>query len=68
MLQWIIGNLPNSFLLSEAYLVEYCYFVKKDYNNAEASLTKLKTYGTASCHNGCPRQRPQVIRRYERPV
>lgn len=41
--QWIIGNLPKSFLLSEAYLVEgYCYFVKKDYNNAEASLTKAE--------------------------
>lgn len=38
--QWIISNLPNSFLLSEAYLVEgYCYFMKKDYNSAEKSLS-----------------------------
>ena len=41
--QWIIANLPQSFLISEAYLVEgYCYFMKKDYDNAETSLSKAE--------------------------
>lgn len=41
--QWIIKNLPESFLLSEAYLVEgFCYFLKKDLNRAEVSLTKAE--------------------------
>jgi tetratricopeptide (TPR) repeat protein len=39
--QWIISNLPNSFLVSEAYLVQgYCYFMKKDYQNAEKALSQ----------------------------
>lgn len=41
--QWIITNMPNSFLLSEAYLVEgYTYYMKKDYNSAEKSLAKAE--------------------------
>lgn len=37
--QWIIGNMPESFLLAEAYLVEgYCYYMTKDFNNSEKSL------------------------------
>jgi len=41
--QWIIANLPNSFLVSEAYLVEgYCHFMKKDYNRAENSLRQAE--------------------------
>jgi len=37
--QWIIKNMPESFLISEAYLVEgYCYYMNKDWNNAENSL------------------------------
>ena len=39
--QWIVSNLPNSFLISEAYLVQgYCYFMKKDYANAEKVLSQ----------------------------
>ncbi|MEE1275932.1 MAG: tetratricopeptide repeat protein [Fibrobacteraceae bacterium] len=39
--QWIISNLPQSFLVSEAYLVQgYCYFMKKDYQNAEKALSE----------------------------
>lgn len=41
--QWIIANLPNSFLISEAYLVEgYCHFMKKDYKRAETSLRQAE--------------------------
>ena len=41
--QWIIKNMPDSFLLSEAYLVEgYCFYMKKDYNNAEKSLSNAE--------------------------
>lgn len=41
--QWIIANLPNSFLVSEAYLVEgYCYFMKKNYPKAEKSLRQAE--------------------------
>ena len=41
--QWIISNLPESFLVSEAYLVEgYCYFIKKDYNKAVKSLEQAE--------------------------
>ncbi len=41
--QWIISNLPESFLVSEAYLVQgYCYFMKKDYKNAAASLEQAE--------------------------
>ena len=37
--KWIISNLPESFLVSEAYLVVgYCYFMKKDYKGAEKAL------------------------------
>ncbi len=39
--QWIVANMPESFLVSEAYLVQgYCYFMKKDYNKAEETLGK----------------------------
>ncbi|MBQ5463707.1 MAG: tetratricopeptide repeat protein [Fibrobacter sp.] len=39
--KWIISNLPESFLVSEAYLVVgYCYFMKKDYKNAVEALTE----------------------------
>ena len=42
--QWIISNLPESFLVSEAYLViGYCYFMKKDYQNALDALTQAET-------------------------
>ena len=41
--QWIIKNMPDSFLLSEAYLVEgYCYYMKKDFDNAEKSLSNAE--------------------------
>ncbi|OWV00673.1 tetratricopeptide repeat protein [Fibrobacter sp. UWR2] len=41
--KWIISNLPESFLVSEAYLVQgYCYFMKKDYKNAAASLEQAE--------------------------
>jgi TolA-binding protein len=36
---WIISNLPESFLVSEAYLViGYCHFMKKDYKGAITAL------------------------------
>ncbi len=42
--QWIISNLPESFLVSEAYLVQgYCYFMKKDYQNAAKSLEQAES-------------------------
>lgn len=42
--KWIISNLPESFLVSEAYLVMgYCYFMKKDYQNALEALTQAET-------------------------
>jgi tetratricopeptide (TPR) repeat protein len=41
--QWIIKNMPQSFLISEAYLVEgYCHYMKKDYNKAEKSLAQAE--------------------------
>ncbi|SHM24587.1 Tetratricopeptide repeat-containing protein [Fibrobacter sp. UWR3] len=41
--KWIISNLPESFLVSEAYLVQgYCYFMKKDYQNAAKSLEQAE--------------------------
>jgi TolA-binding protein len=41
--KWIISNLPESFLVSEAYLVVgYCYFMKKDYQNALDALTEAE--------------------------
>ena len=41
--QWIISNLPESFLVSEAYLViGYCHFMKKDYNNAAKALEQAE--------------------------
>ncbi|MBQ3838747.1 MAG: tetratricopeptide repeat protein [Fibrobacter sp.] len=40
---WIISNLPESFLVSEAYLVQgYCYFIKKDYDRAVKSLEQAE--------------------------
>ena len=42
--KWIISNLPESFLVSEAYLViGYCYYMKKDYDNAIEALTQAET-------------------------
>lgn len=39
--RWIINNQPESFLVSEAYLVlGYCYYMKKDFQNAEKALTE----------------------------
>ena len=41
--QWIISNLPESFLVSEAYLViGYCHFMKKDYDNAAKALEQAE--------------------------
>ena len=41
--QWIIKNLPESFLVSEAYLVVgYCYFMKKDYKGAVSALEQAE--------------------------
>ncbi|MCQ2062585.1 MAG: tetratricopeptide repeat protein [Fibrobacter sp.] len=41
--QWIINNLPESFLVSEAYLViGYCHFMKKDYNGAAKALEQAE--------------------------
>ena len=41
--QWIIKNLPESFLVSEAYLViGYCHFMKKDYNGAAKALEQAE--------------------------
>ena len=41
--QWIISNLPESFLVSEAYLViGYCHFMKKDYSNAAKALEQAE--------------------------
>ena len=37
--QWIISNLPESFLVSEAYLVVgYCHFMKKEYQKSAEAL------------------------------
>ena len=39
--KWIINNLPESFLVSEAYLIiGYCYFMKKEYRKSADALTK----------------------------
>ncbi len=41
--KWIISNLPESFLVSEAYLViGYCHFMKKDYNGAVKALEQAE--------------------------
>lgn len=41
--QWIVSNLPESFLVSEAYLViGYCHFMKKDYNGAVKALEQAE--------------------------
>ena len=41
--QWIVSNLPESFLVSEAYLViGYCHFMKKDYKGAVAALEQAE--------------------------
>lgn len=41
--EWIIKNLPESFLVSEAYLVVgYCHFMKKEYNDAIAALEQAE--------------------------
>jgi len=38
---WIIRNRPDSYLISEAYLVEgYCYYLDGDLRRAEANLNK----------------------------
>ena len=37
--KWIISNLPESFLVSEAYLVVgYCHFMKKEYKKSAEAL------------------------------
>ena len=39
--KWIINNLPESFCVPESYLViGYCYFIKRDYQNAIDALDK----------------------------
>jgi tetratricopeptide (TPR) repeat protein len=41
--KWIINNFPESFLVSEAYLVVgYSLFMKKDFQNALEALTKAE--------------------------
>lgn len=41
--QWIVSNLPESFLVSEAYLVMgYCRFMKKDYDGAVKALEQAE--------------------------
>ena len=41
--KWIINNLPESFIVSEAYLIiGYCYFMKKDYKNAFDALIQAE--------------------------
>ena len=41
--KWIISNLPESFLVSEAYLViGYCHFMKKNYQDALEALTQAE--------------------------
>ena len=41
--KWIINNLPESFIVSEAYLIiGYCYFMKKDYKNAFDALIQTE--------------------------
>jgi len=41
--KWIIDNLPESFLVSEAYLViGYCHFMKKNYQDALEALTQAE--------------------------
>ena len=43
--QWIINNLPESFLVSEAYLVVgYCHFMKKERQNASRVLLQAMDY------------------------
>ncbi len=41
--KWIINNLPESFLVSEAYLVMgYCQFIKKNYQDAIEALNQAE--------------------------
>ena len=41
--KWIINNLPESFLVSEAYLVMgYCQFIKKNYQDALEALNQAE--------------------------
>ena len=41
--KWIINNLPESFLVSEAYLVVgYCQFIKKNYQDAIEALNQAE--------------------------
>ena len=41
--KWIIDNLPESFLVSEAYLVMgYCQFIKKNYQDALEALNQAE--------------------------
>jgi TolA-binding protein len=37
--KWLTANMKESFLISETYLLEgYCYYMKKDWNNADKAL------------------------------
>ena len=41
--KWIINNLPESFIVPEAYLVVgYCHFMKKEYQKSADALTKAE--------------------------
>ncbi|SMG44379.1 tetratricopeptide repeat protein [Fibrobacter sp. UWB13] len=41
--KWIINNLPESFLVSEAYLVMgFCYMIKKNYQDALEALNQAE--------------------------
>ena len=41
--KWIINNFPESFFVSEAYLViGYCYYIKKDWRNAIEPLSEAE--------------------------
>ncbi|WP_406538060.1 tetratricopeptide repeat protein [Fibrobacter sp.] len=41
--KWIINNFPEAFLVSEAnLLMGYCYFMKKDFQNALEALTEAE--------------------------
>ena len=41
--KWIINNFPESYLVSEAYLViGYCYYIKEDWRNAIEPLSEAE--------------------------
>jgi TolA-binding protein len=43
--KWIINNLPESFLVSEAYLVMgYCNYIKKNYQDALEALNQAENH------------------------